>query len=130
MGGDNGILLVERTKQFIRRVHGTAPGLSFDQDVRRAPDRAPFAAAEKVAIPAHAGIARPFVAWHAYEPARRIECGRQAVELGPECVGDLEIVALMADDVDEGEIARIAEIAFRRAHADGFAALPVQIAPV
>src|SRR5262249_49266984 len=62
--------------------------------------------------------------------ARRIECGRQAVELGPECVGDLEIVALMADDVDESEIARIAEIAVRRAHADGFAALPVQIAPV
>ena len=48
----------------------------------------------------------------------------------PEGIRDLKVVSLMAHDVDEGEVTRVAEIAFCRAHPDGFAALTVQVAPV
>ena len=98
--------------------------------MRRAANGSAFAAEEDVAVAAHAGVARPFVAGQADETARRVEFRRQPVELGPERVGDLKVVALVADDVDEGSIARVAEIALRRAHADGLSALPVQIAPI
>ena len=59
-----------------------------------------------------------------------VEFGGEPIELLPECVGNLEVVALMADHVDERRIARIAEIGLRRAHADGLAALAVQVPPV
>ncbi len=36
----------------------------------------------------------------------------------------------MPDNIEEGKIARIVKIAFRRAHADGFPALPMQVAPI
>src|SRR5262249_56549766 len=117
-------------KELICVVNCPARGLTFDQEGRRAMARAAFAAEEDVAVAAHASIARPFVAGQAQETARRIERGGQAVELSPERIGDLKIVALMADDVEEGKIARVAKIAFRRAHTYGFAALPVQVAPV
>ncbi len=98
--------------------------------MRGAANGAALATEEDVAVAAHAGVARPLVARDAHEAARRVEGGGQAVELSPERIGDLKIVALVADDVEEGEIARVTEIAFRRAHADGFAALPVQVAPI
>ena len=98
--------------------------------MRGAADGATLATEEDVAVAAHAGIPRPLVAGQAYEPTRHVERASQAVEFGPERIGDLKIVALVADDVEEGEIARVTEIAFRRAHADGFAALPVQVAPI
>ena len=37
---------------------------------------------------------------------------------------------MVADNVDEGRVTRIAEITLRRTHAYGFTALPVQIAPI
>src|SRR5262249_8196521 len=129
-GNDTRILAVERAKELIRRVDGAGRGLPFDQDMRRAPDRPAFATEEDVAIAAHAGIARPFVAGQAYEGARRIERRGQRVELGPERVGDLKVIALVPDDIEKGKIARIAKIAFRRAHTDGFPALPMQVAPI
>ena len=52
------------------------------------------------------------------------------VQLLPKSVGDLEIVALVADHVDEGFVAGVAEIVFRRSHPDGLAALAVQIGPI
>ncbi len=130
MGDDHRVLASKRVKQLAGGVNGRGRGRAFDQDVRRAADGAAFAPEEDVTVAAHAGIAGPFVARQAHEAAGHIERGRQPIELGPERIGDLKIVALMADDVDEGFIARIAEIAFRRAHADGFAALSVQIAPI
>ncbi len=36
----------------------------------------------------------------------------------------------MTDDVDKSGVTRIAEIGIGRAHPDGFAALPMQIAPI
>ena len=130
MRDDDRVLAVERAEQLIRRVDRVGRGLALDQDVRRAADRAAFVAIEDVAVAAHAGIARPFVAGQADELARHVEFRGEPVELLPERVGDLKVVALVADHVDEGRIARIAEIAFRRAHADGLAALSVQVAPV
>src|SRR5262249_25135587 len=59
-----------------------------------------------------------------------IEFRRETIELLPECIGDLKIVPLVPNNIDEGEIASIAEVTFRRPHADGFAALPMQVAPV
>src|SRR5262245_22052962 len=123
------------------RPDGSGLGLAIASDIirlhhghvscrRRKTGRAAFAPEEDVAVAAHAGVARPLVTRQAHETARRIERRGQSIELGPERVGDLKIVALVADHVDEGQIAGIAEIAFRRAHADGFAALPVQVAPV
>src|SRR5437879_7832109 len=103
---------------MICRIDGIGRGLAFYQDVRRAADRPTLAAKENIAVAAHAGVARPFVAGQADEAAGCVELRREAVELGPECIGDLKIVALMADDIDEGLVARVAEITFRRAHAD------------
>src|SRR5439155_27273124 len=127
MGDDHRVFTLERAEELIRCVDRAARGLSLDQDVRGAADGAALATEEDVAVAAHAGIPRPLVAGQAYEPTRHVERGGQAVELGPERVGDMKIVALVADDVEEGEIARVTEIAFSRAHADGFAALPVQV---
>ena len=130
MGDDHGVLAGERAEQLVRGVDGIGRGLALDQDMRRAADGAALAAEEDVAVAAHAGVARPLVAGQADEAAGLVELGRQPVELRPERVGDLEVVALVADDVDEGQVARVAEIALRRAHADGLAALPVQVAPI
>src|SRR4029077_3223689 len=102
----------------------------LDQNMRRAPDRAAFAAEKDISITTHAGIARPFVTRKTNKPAGNVELGRQAVELLPELVGNLEVVALMTDHVDERRITRVAEIGFGCPHADGFTALPVQIAPI
>jgi hypothetical protein len=52
------------------------------------------------------------------------------VEGFPERVGDLKVVALVADDVDEGLVAGIGEIVVGRIGADGLFALRMQVAPV
>src|SRR3954471_20636570 len=98
--------------------------------MRRAPDRTSFPAVKDIAIAAHAGIAGPFVPRETNEPAGNVELGRQPVEFGPEGIGDLKVIALMADHVDERRVARVAEIGVSSAHADGLSALPVQIAPI
>ena len=85
---------------------------------------------EDVAVAAHAGVAGPFVARHADEATRLVECGGQTVELLPEPVGYLKVVALVADDIDEGLVAGVAEIAFGRIGADGLATLTMQVAPI
>src|SRR5207245_1953482 len=70
MGDDHRVLACKCAKQLIRRVDGSARGLSFDENVRRAPDRAALAPEEDIAVAAHAGIARPLVTAPADEPAR------------------------------------------------------------
>ena len=81
MGDDHGVLAVQRAEQLIRGVDGVGRGPALHQDVRRATDRPALAAEEDVAVAAHAGIARPFVAGQADETARRVEFGREPVEL-------------------------------------------------
>ena len=130
MGDDDGVLVLERAEQLVGGIDRRGRGLPLDQNVRRAADRTAFAAEEDVAVAAHAGIARPLVTGQADETAGDIELRREPVELLPEGIGDLKIVSLVADDVDEGEVAGVAEVAFRRAHADGLSTLAVQIAPI
>src|SRR5215470_934069 len=86
-------------------------------------------AEEHIAVTAHPGVARPLVARQTDEAPRHIKSRRQPIELLPKRIGDLEVVALMPDDVDERFVARVAEIAFRGAGADGFTTLTVQITP-
>src|SRR5258706_6110812 len=59
-----------------------------------------------------------------------VEFSRQPIELLPKCVGDLEVVSLMADDIDERGVAGVSKIALGGAHTYSFAALAMQIAPV
>src|SRR6185295_9873899 len=66
----------------------------------------------------------------AHEAARLVEGARQRVELAPERAGDLEVVALVAHDVEEGLVAAELEVFARRVGAERFVGLPVRIAPV
>src|SRR3981081_560342 len=91
--------------------------------MRRAADRAALAAVEDIAIAAQAGVARPFVSGHAHELARLVELGGELVQLFPERVGDLEVVSLMADHIDEGCIPRVTKKCFSRTQSDGLSAL-------
>ena len=91
---------------------------------------AALVAIEDIAVAAHARVAGPFVARHADEAPWLVECGGQPVELLPEFVGYLKVVALMADDIHERLIARVAKVAFCRIGADRLAALRMQIAPI
>src|SRR4051812_25769504 len=104
MRDDNGVFAFERAKQLIRSVDGLARGLPFDQDMRRAPNRTSFVAVKDIPIAAHAGVARPFVSRKANKPAWSVELSRQAVEFLPELVGDLEVIALVTDHVDESSV--------------------------
>ena len=93
-------------------------------------DRAALAAVEDVAVAAQAGVAGPFVSRHAHEAPGLVERGRQAVELLPERIGDLKIVALVSDDIDERLVAGVTEVAFSGVGANRFAALAMQVAPI
>ena len=126
----HGVLALERAEKLIGGVDRVGRGLAFHQNMRGAVNRTTFVAVEHVAVTAHAGIARPLIARQANETPRHVELRREPVELAPERIGDLEIITLVADHVDEGGIAGIAEIVFGRSHANGFTALPMQIAPV
>src|SRR5690606_28949338 len=64
------------------------------------------------------------------EAARLVELGGEAVELLPELVGDLEIVALVGAGVHERPVAREKEILASAPGADRLLGLTVEIAPV
>ena len=113
----------------IQRIGGVVAEV-LDQRARGAADGAALRGEDHVAVAAEGGVARPFVAWHEDEAARRIEDGEGAVEIGPAFGGDLEVVALVADGVHAGEVARIAGQGVDRAGADRLPALPVQVGPV
>ena len=93
-------------------------------------DRAAFVAVEDVAVTAQAGVAGPFVSRHAHEAPGLVKCSGQAVEFLPERIGDLKVVALVSDDVDERLVAGVAEVAFSGIGANRLAALAMQVAPI
>src|ERR1700686_156643 len=117
-------------EQLIGGVYRIGGGLILDEDVRGAADRPSLVAEENIAVAAHAGVARPFVARQANKLARSIEQSSKLVQLFPKRIGDLKIIALVTDHVDEGLIARIAEIVLGCSHSDGLAALAMQIGPI
>ena len=109
MGETDDIVLAfagERLEQLARGGAVGAVGVaSFDEGVRRAPDGAALGREVDVAVAAERGIAGPFVARQGDEPAGFVETPGDAIELGPEGIGDLEVVALVAAGVDEGAVA-------------------------
>ena len=98
--------------------------------MRRAPDRTAFPAEEDIAVAAHPGISRPFIAGKTNESAGYVELGGESVEFFPEGVGDLKVIALMADHVEESRVAGVAEIGVGGTHADGLATLAMKVAPI
>ena len=54
-----------------------------------------------IAIAADGRVGAPFIARNAHEFSGDIEFPRQRIEFAPEFAGDLEIIALMADDVEK-----------------------------
>src|SRR6187455_193853 len=109
MRDDNGIFAFQPAKQRVGGVDGIGRSLAFDQNVRRASDWPSFVAIKDIPVAAHPGVARPFVSGKANEPPWNVELGCQTVELLPEIVGDLEVIALVTDHVDECGVTRIAK---------------------
>ena len=78
MSDDDGVFAFKPTEQRVGGIDGIGRGLTLDQNMRRAADRASFAAVKHIAIAAHPGIARPFVSRKANKAAGNIELGRRA----------------------------------------------------
>ena len=83
-----------------------------------------------VPIAADERVARPLVAGHGEKAPGFVELGGEAVELGPEFIRDLEVVPLVARDIEERLVTGELEVAPRGIGADGLFRLAVQIAPV
>src|ERR1700730_2560187 len=130
MRDDAALFTAQSFEQLVRRVDRIGGSLALDQDVGGAAYRASFVAKQHIAVTAHAGVARPFIAGQTDELARLIKLGGKLVELFPKPIGNLEIVALVADHIDEGLVTGVAKIFLRRTHPDGLSTLAVQIGPI
>ena len=100
-----------------------------DLGVRGAVDGLALVAVVHVAVAADGGVGRPLVAGDAHEPAGLVELAGERVELAPERAGDLEVVALVAHDVEEGLVAAELEVFARRVGAERLVGLAVRVAP-
>jgi hypothetical protein len=101
-----------------------------DLPVAGAPDGLVFFEEDDVAVAAGGGVAGPFVAGEDDEFVVAVEGADGVVEALPVVVGDLEIVALVGAEVEEGDVAGESKIFFFGAGADGCAGLGVEVAPV
>jgi len=63
-----------------------------------------------VPVAAERRVAAPLVAGESDETAFLVEGARDGVDAAPELVGDLEIVPLVAGDVEQGVVARETEV--------------------
>ena len=88
-----------------------------------------FVAVVHVAIAAHGGVRRPFVARDADELTWPVEVFCQGVEFAPERAGDLEVIALVAHDVEVRLVPAELEIFPRRIGAQCLVRLAVRVAP-
>src|SRR5260370_21866450 len=77
MGDDDGVFVaaVERLKQLMGGVAIFAGGIG-DQNPRGAADRSSFRAVKDIAVPTHAGIARPCIDRQGDKTARHVELAR------------------------------------------------------
>ena len=83
-----------------------------------------------IVVATHRRVAGPFIAGEHGEAVGLVAFRRHLVEVGPERAVDLKVVGLMGGDIEKRFVAGKVEIAFQRTNADGFAGLPVQVAPV
>src|SRR5664279_4872368 len=104
-------------------------GQVFDEGMRRATDRTPFVEEKDVAVAAKMRDRRVLVAGNRDEAARSVELPIKTIELGVELVRDLEVVALMADEIAERLVARVLEVVTGAVGADRLFALGVEVAP-
>ena len=104
-------------------------GPVVDQGVRRPVDGLALVQVEHVAVTPQAGVARPLVAREGHEPVVLGELGGQVVEMGPEGVGDLEVVALVGHHVQERPVPGEGMEVAGRVGADGLLGLAVEISP-
>ena len=108
---------------------GVAVGI-VDQGMAAAVDLLPLAQEQHVAVAAERGVAGPLVTRKYHEPSRFIRLPGEPLQVLPERTRDLEVVALVAGEVQSGKVAGEAEVLLRRARADGLLGLAVQVAPV
>ena len=83
-----------------------------------------------IAISANRRDARPFITQKRDESSRVVELLHQALQFGPELVGDLEIVRLMADKVHRRVVAGVQDVIAGRDRPHRLPALPVKVSPV
>ena len=118
-------------KQFL---HGRAAGLPGPgrekQGAGAAADGPAFFPEDHVAVPAQSGIAAPFPTGKGHQAFRFMELAGGGLDLPPEAVGDLKVVALVGTDVQEGVVAGKAEVVPDGIGSDGFLALAVEIGPI
>ena len=100
------ILSRELLKELSARIGiGVDVAAICEHGVRRTPDPTALVAEEDVVVAAHGRIAGPLVTGEDDEAAVLVHALCRGVDLGPEGVGDLEVVGLVAGDIEEGEIA-------------------------
>ncbi len=97
--------------------------------MRGTADLPAFGAEVNIAITAEAGITRPLVSGKRHETSGLIELRAQAIQLEPECISNLKIVALMAGRIDKGLVTGKFEVLPGAVGTDGFLRLPVEIGP-
>ncbi len=80
-------------------------------------------------VPTKAGIARPFISGDGHKPAILVIGRGQFIQMRPEIIGNLKIIALMTSNIQKRLVARKVEIFAGGANADRLATLGVHIAP-
>jgi hypothetical protein len=109
---------------------GIDVGKVVDQCMRGAVDRLPFFEVQHIPVTPKAGIARPFVSGKCDESMILVKFEREIVQLRPELVGYLKVVALVSGRIEKCEIPCEGMKLACRVSADGFLGLPMQIAPL
>ena len=89
---------------------------------------AAFLFQDHVAVTAKCRVARPLVTRKEDEAAGLVELTGEVVEVSPELLGDLEVVALVAHGIHKGQVAGIFSKAARAVGADRLFRLPVHVA--
>ena len=129
--GDERVLVPERGEEVLRAVAvGLRVGGVVDEGPARPVDGPPLVPVPDVVVAAEGGVAGPLVAGEGHEAAGLIELGGELVELAPERVRYLEVVPLVAADVEERPVAGEREVVSGRVGADGLLALAVEVAPI
>ena len=100
------------------------------QPVRRAADLGLVAPEIDVVVAAERRVRRPLVTEERDELARVVEVPDRLLDLRPELVGDLEVVAGVRGEVEERTVTRVIEVLLDGPGPDRLAGLPVQVAPV